>query len=295
VHVEPSTLAQMPVRAIQPQHVRSWVESVATRSVAPGNGHRARRRPLARQTIANVLNLLRSCLGAAVDRGIIASNPAAGVHVPKRKSDLTSATQEPWTWLDEQEQATVIAQAPKPLGWLVQFATWTGLREAELWELRAADVHTGARAHVVVRYGSAGGPTKTRRIRRVPLLPGALEAWEAWRADELVARRIAETGVAFPPLRGSTRKTRACGPPPWWERAVAGVRGQTGARVTFHSLRHTCASMLVSGSWGPAWSLEEVRAMLGHQSIATTERYAHLAEGALYRAAARTAAAITIR
>jgi hypothetical protein len=44
----------------------------------------------------------------------------------------------------------------------------------------------------------------------------------------------------------------------------------------------------VSGWFGQKWSLEEVKALLGHRSITTTERYAHLGETALKEAARRS-------
>lgn len=58
--------------------------------------------------------------------------------------------------------------------------------------------------------------------------------------------------------------------------------------MVWHSLRHTCASMLVSGVWGRRWTLQEVAELLGHRSVSTTERYAHLAEGTIARAARET-------
>jgi hypothetical protein len=61
-----------------------------------------------------------------------------------------------------------------------------------------------------------------------------------------------------------------------------------GREVRFHDLRHTCASSLIAGWWGRRWSLEEVKGLLGHRSITTTERYAHLAESALNNAARET-------
>jgi site-specific recombinase XerD len=42
---------------------------------------------------------------------------------------------------------------------------------------------------------------------------------------------------------------------------------------------------LVSGQWGRKWSLEEVKAFLGHASVKTTERYAKFAGDALMAAA----------
>jgi len=54
--------------------------------------------------------------------------------------------------------------------------------------------------------------------------------------------------------------------------------------VRWHDLRHTCASSLISGTWGRRWTLEEVQAYMGHESRQSTERYAHLAEGVVKRA-----------
>ncbi len=55
--------------------------------------------------------------------------------------------------------------------------------------------------------------------------------------------------------------------------------------VWFHDLRHTCASHLLMGSWGSAWRLEEVRDFLGHESITSTQRYAHLSQDHLQKKA----------
>ena len=46
-------------------------------------------------------------------------------------------------------------------------------------------------------------------------------------------------------------------------------------RITWHDLRHSYASILVSG----AAPLSLIRGLLGHSSVKMTERYAHLSEG----------------
>ncbi|NCC26249.1 MAG: hypothetical protein EOM25_13805, partial [Deltaproteobacteria bacterium] len=48
-------------------------------------------------------------------------------------------------------------------------------------------------------------------------------------------------------------------------------------KVTFHTLRHTCASWLVMAGE----SLFKVGKLLGHSQIKTTERYSHLAPDGL--------------
>jgi hypothetical protein len=70
-----------------------------------------------------------------------------------------------------------------------------------------------------------------------------------------------------------------------------GARSRLGIerKVRFHDLRHTCASHLVMGTSGRRWSIEEVSKLLGHSDIQVTQRYAHLADTALHRAAAETA------
>lgn len=52
-------------------------------------------------------------------------------------------------------------------------------------------------------------------------------------------------------------------------------------RFSFHSLRHSCASLLIQSGV----DLYTVKSILGHGSIALTERYSHLADHALKEAA----------
>ena len=163
---------------------------------------------------------------------------------------------------------------------MVAFAIGTGLRQGEQWSLRWADVDLN-KMELTVRYGSEGQPTKSGKIRRIPLFGLAKDAFVAllYHVGDAEPKR----SVVFPALRGDRRQKGE--PADWkaWVRAAGITRN-----VRWHDLRHTCASSLVAGWWGRRWSLYEVKEMLGHASITTTERYAHLADSALKLAARET-------
>lgn len=157
--------------------------------------------------------------------------------------------------------------------------------------LRTADVHTeGDTPHVVVRYGRPPArPTKTGKVRRVPLFGLALDA-----ARRQVAR--APGAVFWPAPRGGFRsRYRVLGRVHLSDGRYADVwpsvvlEAGIGRPVRWHDLRHTCASACVSGWWGRRWTIEEVAALLGHATTTTTQRYAHLGESALAQAARETA------
>jgi site-specific recombinase XerD len=78
---------------------------------------------------------------------------------------------------------------------------------------------------------------------------------------------------------------------PWSEiRAWPAIRAAAGIEdVHIHDLRHSAASMMVSAGN----SLELIGGVLGHSQASTTERYAHLMDGALRRAVDGLGAAVT--
>ncbi len=91
----------------------------------------------------------------------------------------------------------------------------------------------------------------------------------------------------FPTKRGYHRTK----PPKEWKKWLRAAGDHR--RVRWHDLRHTCASFLLSGVVGRRWSMAELKEMLGHASVTTTERYAHFARSALFDAARESNAMIT--
>jgi len=264
-HVLPWPAAQLDIGDIRRKHVLEWTRSL-------------RAKGLARQSVVNALTTLRAVFRAAVDSELVAANPCDGVAIKRE-----GRTEEASTWLSLDELARVFWASDLPAKHLIAFAAATGLRQGEMIALLEADVHLGAAPHVVVRFGSPGRPTKSGRIRKVPLLPLALAAAQSWSR----LRTPAEHGSPqyfFSSTRGGPRdKGHPVGRHALWAgwMAAAGIT----RTVRWHDLRHTCATLLLTGAFGPPWSMEAVKELLGHSSIVVTERYAK-ATGSLAEAAA---------
>jgi integrase len=211
-----------------------------------------------------------------------------GVRVPK--DDEAAQVEDRIEFLTAEEigRVTTCPRIPERARLAYTVAIYTGLRPGELWGLRWSDVHLDGDHPRLVVQKSRSGPTKGRRVREVPLLPPAREALRRWRG---VVGRIG-TALVWPGAGGRchddgydagwTGSYRPDGTQRPGHRELAGVRPV----VQFKDLRHTCGSHLVSGTWGRAWSLHEVRDWLGHRSVTTTERYyARLVPGHLHAAA----------
>jgi integrase len=288
VHIATAHFAEWPIQNVRRADVKRWrdelVAKKAVRAITKGpKGARVierieTERPLARQRIINVLSLLRRIFNEALEDDLIEANPALEVYAPKQRR-----TVDPWTYLTLDEQIALLRVVPERDRPLIGFMIGTGMREGEVYALRAEDVVVdGEHPEVVVRFGGRDEPPKNGKIRRVSLFGLGLESAVAAIVANDRQRNV--HGLLFPGQRGGYRPKKKA-PKGWasWLRA-AGI----DRPVRIHDLRHTCAAALVSGMWGRAWRLEEVRDQLGHSSIKVTERYAHLANTALRLAAQAT-------
>lgn len=286
-HVDAAHFADVNIRKIRRADVVRWVrERMSAPAVhAHRRGRETERRELTRTvsrgTVQAALVLLRRALADALDEGHVSENAAGDVRVPRRPR-----TDEPWTWLRPHEvEALLASELRSEQRAIYTVAICTGLRAGELFGLRWADVMMdGDSPELVVRH-SYRGPTKSGKVRRVPLLARAREALTEWR------RHVPGVGAAlvFPADAGRRRDGLAgCHSPGYDAGLESALRGAgIERRVRFHDLRHTCASALVQGTWGPPLRLEEVRQWLGHGSVTVTERYAHLAPDGLRSVARR--------
>ena len=141
---------------------------------------------------------------------------------------------------------------------LVEFVLFTGLRRGEALGLTWERVDR-ARGVVLLNV------TKNHKRREVPLNS---------RADAVLARRGPKnSGLVFGSRAWDHFRTA-------WERAVERA---TLVDFHFHDLRHTFASWAVQRGA----TLQEVKDLLGHHSLAMALRYGHLAPEHLRSAVAR--------
>jgi integrase len=152
--------------------------------------------------------------------------------------------------LNDIELAEVVKAAPENWKPVLLMLAYTGLRWGELRALRWRDVRESPYPHMVVSK-SHDGPTKSRKVREVPLLPEAQDV-----LDSLTGR----TGTVF-----SLPETAS-----WIRRHVIGHSRVKDFHV--HRLRHTFACRYLERGG----SLEALQRMLGHSTVRLTERYGRL-------------------
>ena len=225
-------------------------------------------------TIGRKLSSLRAFFRLAVRRRLVRSSPVAALRAPKRAQRLPM-------FLGKEDVGRLLdSKPPRPDAGADQVALESalfeviygaGLRVSEACGLDVDDIEVdGARTYVRVRQG------KGRKDRTVPVggkARAALDAYAAQRTMRLVAAR---KGQGSAPAAGAalfvSRRGLRLGP-----RAVRRLltrREQvTGTpRVSPHALRHSFATHLL----GEGADLRAIQEMLGHSSLRTTQRYAHV-------------------
>jgi integrase len=255
--------AQMGTLALQDlsdDHVHAAIEQLATKHSryfagrdADGQAvYRAKKGALAPAT----LNRYTACLAAVITWSIKKRIAPKGFVHPCRSIERRPEDNAKTRFLDDGECARLL-EACRASTWprlylLVLMALTTGARKGELVGLRWADVDL-ERAEAYV------GRTKNGDPRVLPLVPAVVEQLQRFKAGaaSLVFRspHAPEKRFAF-----ESKFHEAL--------AAARIRG-----VTFHTLRHSAASMLARNGA----TLLEIGDLLGHRQLQMTKRYSHLA------------------
>jgi len=127
--------------------------------------------------------------------------------------------------------------------WSAYMETWEcsrwplasiGRREVKSWldRLRARDHTEGAEPYLLVRHGKPKGPTKSGKLRRVPLIPETVKLLERWRP---VSPPSLDEKV-FPSARGVTKSAGHMIEHDVWCGYLA--KAEISRPVRWHDLRH---------------------------------------------------------
>lgn len=240
---------------IEPRHIKALAKHIADRGVAPA-------------TVRTVMAPVRALFATAAEEGLIRSNPCAGIRLAGRRppgeepADVTRA-------LTEQELARVIDETPEEWRLFVRFLAQTGLRIGEAIALLWGDLDLGTRRVKVRRRiykGTVDVPKSRYGIRDVPISTQLTQELSRHRA---AAGNPTEDAPLFPSRTG----THLNGENLLGRFLKPAVRRAGVPWAGFHTLRHTCASMLFRAGW----NAKQVQIVLGHHSPAfTLATYVHL-------------------
>ncbi len=219
---------------------------------------------LARSSQARALSAVKSLFSFACRQGRLPANPAAGVKTPRQEKTLPRHLRpgEIERLVESPAGDTALQRRDRAI---LELLYATGLRVGELVSLDWGDVDLTAR---VLRVLGKGG-----KERMVPFGAPAAKALTAWRDDwDDYIRRQGTSGDPEEPIFLSNRGRRLS------DRSVRRLVDRYSAAagvppgVHPHTLRHTFATHLLE----EGADLRTIQELLGHSSLATTQRYTHV-------------------
>jgi integrase/recombinase XerC len=223
-------------------------------------------RGYAASTVARRVAALRRYFGWLCRRALVETDPTIGLRAPAGPSRLPRVLR--------QEELDRLLDRPPPAvqddppprrsrdDAVVELLYGSGLRVAEICELRTADVDLAR--------GSVSVLGKRSKWRRVPVTPGAVEALTDWLE---LGRPTYESDDSPDDLVFLNERGRALGP-----RDCRRIIDRRAGQPTHpHALRHTFATHLLDGGA----DLRAVQELLGHSDLQTTQRYTHVSAGRL--------------
>jgi integrase/recombinase XerD len=226
-------------------------------------------------TIALKLAVVRRFYQAAVEKGLIAINPAAGVKPPREKFDPA----EKITYLEAEEVEVLFGTVPQD-GSLKSARDRLMLGIMALEGTRTVELHRADIASVVRQGKNLGVRVEGKRsIRVVPLTPDLARLLvEYLHQRETSGEVLKPTRPLFISTGNNSRGKRIS------RRGIrtivdtylklADLKHTPGRTISAHSLRHTAGTLaLRSGA-----DLRQVQDLLGHSDPRTTSIYTHVGD-----------------
>jgi site-specific recombinase XerD len=226
-------------------------------------------------TIALKLAVVRRFYQAAVEKGLIALNPAAGVKPPREKFDPA----EKITYLEAEEVEILLGVIPND-GSLKSARDRVMLGIMALEGTRTVELHRADIASIVRQGKNLGVRVEGKRsIRVVPLTPDLANLLvEYLHQRETLGEVLQPTRPLFISTGNNSRGQRIS------RRGIrtivdtylklANLKHTPGRTISAHSLRHTAGTLaLRSGA-----DLRQVQDLLGHSDPRTTSIYTHVGD-----------------
>ena len=242
---------------VEPQDVRRFLGHLDRTGVGPA-------------AVRKSLAPLRAMFATALEDGVVRTNPARGVRFTPSRGAAKSTKPKA---MKRSELATLLGAIPEEDRLLFEFLAHSGLRISEAIGLRWQDVEFGVPPRVLVRTQVYQGKRKELKssyaARDIPLSPAmARKLWV------LRGSGGDDQAPVFPTVRGTPYN-----PSNLRSRVLAPASKAAGLEwVSFHTFRHTCASLLFEAGKNP----KQVQVWLGHHDAGfTLKTYVHLMDDGL--------------
>lgn len=205
-----------------------------------------------------VFSLLKTIFRRSMELDLINRDPAQAIRAPKKGG----TRMEYWSEIEVNRFLFRMQDHPRYLLYLI--ALNTGMRAGEIFGLKWDCVDFGSRLITVRRTFDQKTlqlkeTTKTHKSRRIGMNQVLIDALSKLSQNDLSAYVI-------------NREKMKCYNPAHVTREFTADCNRVGVRpIKFHDLRHTFATQFV----GKGGSIHALAGVLGHQTTAMTERYAH--------------------
>lgn len=261
-HIEP-TIGHLRPDEVTPAVLRRLIED----KLAGGKLDRKGKKTddaLSSTTVRNLIALVSTIYTDLVERGEAAANPVS--RLPRATRRLIRVAHDPTTTPFVEQLADIrriFLALPEPYSIAYTIGAMAGLRTGEVRALRWVHVDLD-RGRIHVRE-STDGPLKDDDSRIVPIQNPLVVLLKSWKL---------RAGPSELVVNGrKTSRTRFLGEHLMGEKLRETLTSLGLPRLTWYqATRHTFASQWVLADG----TIEKLRVVLGHSSVAITERYAHL-------------------
>lgn len=217
------------------------------------------RQGYARSTVSRKISCLRSFFNDLVKRGVLVSNPALAIELPRKGRPL------PLFLYPDEILALLSSIGDGPLGLrdraLLELLYATGCRASEITSMRCDAIDWYGQTFTVMGKGS-----RERVVHFGSLAAEALRTYLNVARPNLCAEEKQKT--LFVNYRGTALSQRSLGR--IVEKYVNKASLNTG--ISPHSLRHSFATHLLDNGA----DLRTVQELLGHRNLSTTQIYTHV-------------------